>query len=95
MPVQEGVREQFPRVEAAAVGGQDAAEQARVTTREEQAGRGELVGTVTGHRALEVQQPAQCPRTGVYHQVLACHLGVQQHRSRPGGIGTGSRKPSI
>ena len=40
--VQERVREQFPRIEAAAVAGQEAAEQTRVTTRDEQAGRGEL-----------------------------------------------------
>jgi hypothetical protein len=32
VPVQERVREQFPRVEAAAVSGQNAAEQARVAT---------------------------------------------------------------
>ena len=37
--VQERVREQFPRVEAAAVSGQDAAEQARVAMRDEQADR--------------------------------------------------------
>jgi len=35
--VQERVREQFPRIEAAAVSGQDAAEQARVAARDEQA----------------------------------------------------------
>jgi len=37
MHVQERVREQFPRIEAAAVSGQDAAEQARVAARDEQA----------------------------------------------------------
>jgi hypothetical protein len=42
--VQKRVREQFPRVEAAAVSGQDAAEQARVASRDQQADRDELVG---------------------------------------------------
>src|SRR5580698_5520637 len=82
--VQECVGEQFARVEAGAVSGQDAAEQARVAARDEQADRGELVGAVTGHCGLEVQQPAQRPRTGGYHQMLAYHLGVQQHPLPPG-----------
>ena len=32
---------------------------------------GELIGAVAGHRGLEVQQPAQRPGTGSYHQMLA------------------------
>jgi hypothetical protein len=67
------------------MGGHDPAEQARIAAGGEDSDRAEVVGTVTDHGRLEVEDAAQRPVARRHDEMLAHDLRVQQRAVRLAG----------